>query len=404
MAAYAYEAVDALGNLKKGSIEADSLELARQKLKSQDLMIAKLKEQSVLTKDINIEIGGYPTARDLSVFSRQFVSMTRAGVSILECLKLLIEQTENKQLKKALMGVRANVEKGETLSESLRAYPKVFPELMINMVAAGEASGQMDTSFERMASQFEKTAKIKAMVKKAMIYPVVVMIVAVIVVVVMLVAVIPRYTSMFNELGAELPGITVAVMKMSDFLIANWIIILPIVAGVILALKAWSTTDSGKHFFHKLKLKIPVLKNLEIKKSSSLMARTLSTLMAAGVPMSEAVEMTASTMENVYFKEAMEQCHDDITIGQPLSRPLEECKMFPPMVYHMARIGEESGNVEDMLTKLADYYDEEVEMAVQSLMAALEPMIIIVLAAIVGSLIAACLAPMLSMYNALNTL
>ena len=404
MAAYAYEAVDALGNLKKGSIEADSLELARQKLKSQDLMIAKLKEQSVLTKDINIEIGGYPTARDLSVFSRQFVSMTRAGVSILECLKLLIEQTENKQLKKALMGVRANVEKGETLSESLRAYPKVFPELMINMVAAGEASGQMDVSFERMASQFEKTAKLKAMVKKAMIYPVVVMIVAVIVVVVMLVAVIPRYTSMFNELGAELPGITVAVMKMSDFLIANWIIILPIVVGVILALKAWSTTDSGKHFFHKLKLKIPVIKNLEIKKSSSLMARTLSTLMAAGVPMSEAVEMTANTMENVYFKEAMEQCHDDITIGQPLSRPLEECKMFPPMVYHMARIGEESGNVEDMLTKLADYYDEEVEMAVQSLMAALEPMIIIVLAVIVGSLIAACLAPMLSMYNALNTL
>ncbi len=134
MAAYAYEAVDALGNLKKGSIEADSLELARQKLKSQDLMIAKLKEQSVLTKDINIEIGGYPTARDLSVFSRQFVSMTRAGVSILECLKLLIEQTENKQLKKALMGVRANVEKGETVSESIRAYPKVFPEVMITLI------------------------------------------------------------------------------------------------------------------------------------------------------------------------------------------------------------------------------------------------------------------------------
>lgn len=404
MAAYGYEAVDALGNISKGNIEADSIDLAKSKLKSMDLMVLKLKEQSVLTKDINIEIGGYPSARDLSVFSRQFVSMSRAGVSILECLKLLEDQTENKQLKKAITGVRGNVEKGETLSESLKLYPKVFPELMVNMVAAGEASGSLDVALERMGEQFEKSAKIRAMVKKAMIYPIVVMIVAIAVVVLMLVVVIPRYTSMFEELGTELPGITKAVMAMSDFLKAYWMIIVPIVIGVIIALKAWSTTNSGKHVFHKIKLTIPVLKNLEVKKNSSLMARTLSTLMASGVPMSEAVEMVSRTMENIYFEEAMEKCHDDIIIGQPLSRPLEECGQFPPMVYHMVRIGEESGNVEDMLSKTADYYDEEVEMAVQSLMAAMEPMIIIVLALIVGTLIGACLAPMLTMYNALNTL
>lgn len=404
MAAYGYEAVDALGKISKGNIEADSIDLAKSKLKSMDLMVLKLKEQSVLTKDINIEIGGYPSARDLSVFSRQFVSMSRAGVSILECLKLLEDQTENKQLKKAITGVRGNVEKGETLSESLKLYPKVFPELMVNMVAAGEASGSLDVALERMGEQFEKSAKIKAMVKKAMIYPIVVMIVAVAVVILMLVVVIPRYTSMFEELGTELPGITKAVMAMSDFLKAYWFIILPIVIGVIVALKAWSTTNSGKHVFHKIKLTIPVLKNLEVKKNSSLMARTLSTLMASGVPMSEAVEMVSRTMENIYFEEAMDKCHDDIIIGQPLSRPLEECGQFPPMVYHMVRIGEESGNVEDMLSKTADYYDEEVEMAVQSLMAAMEPMIIIVLALIVGTLIGACLAPMLTMYNALNTL
>ena len=404
MAAYGYEAVDALGKVSKGNIESDSIELAKAKLKSMDLMVIKLKEQSILTKDINIEIGGYPTARDLSVFSRQFVSMSRAGVSILECLKLLEEQTENVQLKKAVTGVRGNVEKGETLSESLKLFPKVFPELMVNMVAAGEASGSLDVALDRMGTQFEKTARIKAMVKKAMIYPIVVMIVAVIVVVIMLTVVIPRYTSMFQELGTELPGITKGVMAMSDFLIANWLILLPVTIGVIVAIKAWSTTNSGKHLFHKIKLTLPVLKNLEVKKNSSLMARTLSTLMASGVPMAEAVEMTSRTMENVYFKEAMDRCHDDIIIGQPLSRPLEECGQFPPMVYHMARIGEEAGSVEDMLSKTADYYDEEVEMAVQSLMAALEPMIIILLAAIVGTLIAACLAPMLSMYNALNTL
>ena len=404
MAAYGYEAVDAFGKVSKGNIEADSIELAKSKLKSQDLMVLKVKEQSVFTKDINIEIGGYPTARDLSVFSRQFVSMSRAGVSILECLKLLSEQTENKQLKNAVDGVRGNVEKGETLSESLKLFPKVFPELMVNMVAAGEASGSLDTALDRMGTQFEKTARIKAMVKKAMIYPIVVMIVALAVVVLMLTVVIPRYTAMFEELGTELPGITKGVMAMSDFLIANWILILPIIIGIIVAIKVWSTTYTGKHFFHKIKLVVPVLKNLEVKKNSSLMARTLSTLMASGVPMSEAVEMTANTMENVYFKEAVEKCHDDIIIGQPLSRPLEECGQFPPKVYHMARIGEESGSVEDMLSKTADYYDEEVEMAVQSLMAALEPMIIIVLALIVGTLIAACLAPMLTMYNALNTL
>jgi len=404
MAAYGYEAVDALGKISKGNIEADSIDLAKSKLKSMDLMVLKLKEQSVFTKDLNIEIGGYPKTRDMAVFCRQFVSMSRAGVSILETLKLLEEQTENKQLRIAIAGVRANVEKGETLSESLRLYPKIFPELMFNMAAAGEASGSLDTALERVGTQLEKTAKVQALVKKAMIYPIIVGIVAVVVVVVMLTAVIPRYTAMFEEIGTDLPGITKAVMSMSDFLMAHWFIILPIIIVAVIVIKAWSTTNSGKHFFHKIKLTLPGIKNLEVKKASSLMSRTLSSLMASGVPMSEAVDMVANTMENVYFKEAMEKCRDDIIIGQPLSRPLEECGQFPPMVYHMAKIGEESGNIEEMLSKTADYYDDEVEMAVQSLLAAMEPLIIILLAGIVGVLIGACLAPMLSMYNALNTL
>ena len=404
MAAYGYEAVNALGKVIKGNIEADSIDLARSKLKSMDLMVLKVKEQSIFTRDINIQIGGYPKTRDLAIFSRQFVSMTRAGVSILECLKLLEEQTENTQLRNAVSGVRVNVEKGETLSESLRLYPKIFPEIMVNMVAAGEAAGALDTALERVGTQLEKTAKVQALVKKAMIYPVIVGIVALIVVIVMLTAVIPRYTAMFEEMGTELPGITKGVMAVSDFLLANWFLILPIIIGIIVALKAWSTTLSGKHFFHKIKLKIPGINNLEIKKSSSLMSRTLSTLMASGVPMTEAVAMVADTMTNIYFKEAMQKCHDDIVIGQPLSRPLEECGQFPPMVYHMARIGEESGNIEEMLNKTADYYDDEVEMAVQSMMAVMEPAIIVILAGIVAVLIGACLAPMLTMYNTLNTL
>lgn len=402
MASYGYEAIDRAGKAVKGSIEAESIEKVKAELKQQGLTIVDVKEQSVLSKDINIEIGGYPTARDLSVLCRQFVSMTKAGVSILDALKMLSEQTENKRLQKAVEAVRVSVEKGETLAHSLSEHPKIFPELMINMVAAGESSGSLDVALERMSEQFEKSAKTKALVKKAMIYPIAVCIIAVVVVVVMLVVVIPSYTDMFSQLGTELPGLTKAVVAMSDGLMAYWYIIVPIVAVVAFLISNFAKTDMGKHFFHGIKLKIPAMKNLEVKQASSMMARTLSTLMAAGVPLIEAVDIVSDTMTNVYFKEALEFCKNEIIVGQPLSKPLETCGLFPPMVYHMTRIGEEAGNTEEMLNKLADYYDEEVEMAVQSLMAAMEPMIIIVLAGIVVVLLGAIMMPMLTMYDAIS--
>jgi type IV pilus assembly protein PilC len=193
-------------------------------------------------------------------------------------------------------------------------------------------------------------------------------------------------------------------MHASDFLKGYWMIIVPVVVGIVIAIRTFATTDTGKHFFGKLAITIPAMKNLTVKTAAAQMARTLSTLLGAGVPLVEAVEIVSKTMENVYFKEAMLQARDDITVGKPLSQPLQECGLFPPMVYHMVRIGEETGNTEEMLDKLADYYEEEVEMAVQSFMAALEPMIIIVLALIVGVLVGACLAPMLKMYQALDNL
>ena len=404
MASFNYEAIDKNGKITKGTMDAESIDNVRAQIKAQGMSLLNIKEVGFLNKDINIEIGGYPKPRDLSVFCRQFVSMTRAGVSILEALKMLEEQTENKRLKEATKGVRVNVEKGESLAASLSQFPKVFPELMINMISAGEASGSLDISLERMSVQFEKSAKTKALVKKAMIYPVVVMIVAIVMVIVMLVVVIPSYTDMFKELGTELPGITQGVMKASDFIKAYWFILAPLVAAAIFGFIVFSKTDLGIHILHKIKLTIPAMKNLEVKQNSSLMARTLSTLLASGVPLVEAVEIVSNTLSNVYFREAMDKCKGEIIIGQPLSRPLEEVGLFPPMVYHMVRIGEESGNTEEMLTKLADYYDEEVEMAVASLMAAMEPMIIIVLAGVVGFLVAACMAPMLTMYSALNNL
>lgn len=404
MAAYGYEALNSAGKEIKGSVEADNIEAARQALKKQGIQVINIKPQSALTKDINIKVGGYPKPRDMSVFCRQFVSMTKAGVTISEALKMLTEQTENDRLREAAEGVRVSVEKGETLASSLAMYPKIFPSLMVHMVEAGEASGSLDVALERMATQFEKSAKTASMVKKAMIYPIAVCIVALAVVVVMLVVVIPNYATMFDSLGTELPALTKMVQAASNFLITKWFIIVPAVIAIVVLVKMFAETDTGIHFFDKIKLSIPAFKNLEIKTASAQMARTLSTLLAAGVPLVDAVEIVSNVMSNVYFKEALQDCKNEIIIGQPLSRPLEQSGLFPPMVYHMTRIGEETGATEEMLAKQADYYEEEVEAAVASLMAAMEPVIIIVLAAIVLVLVGACLMPMLTMYETLNNM
>ena len=413
MATYGYRAITKAGKEVKGSLEADNKDLAMAELRRQELTVIDLGEQSFLTKDIDIQIGGWPKARDLSVMCRQFVSMTKAGVSILESLKMLCEQTENKRLQDALKEVRISVEKGETLADSMAEHPKVFPGIMVNMVAAGEASGSLEIAMERVATQLERSHKTQAMVKKAMIYPIAVCLVAVIVTIVMLVVVIPNYEDMFSQLGTELPWITMMYVNLSHVITNYWYIIIPIIIALVIAIRYFAKTDLGKHVFGKMALKLPLIGKLTTKSAASMMARTMSTLLGAGVPLIEAVDIVSGVMSNIYFKEAMQDAREEITIGMPLSRPLQESGLFPPMVYQMIRIGEESGNTEEMLDKLADYYDEEVEMSVQSLMAAmeiqslmaaLEPMIIIVLAIVVGGLIAACMAPMVSMYQALDTL
>lgn len=402
MASFGYVALDKSGKEIKGTIEAESIELARQEMKLKDMTLLELKEQTLLSKDIKLEFGGKPTPRDLGVMCRQFTSMTRAGVTIIDALKMLGEQTENKKLQATLREVRISVERGDSLTTAMGEFPDIFPGLMINMVSAGEASGNLDIAMERVATQLERSAKTQAMVKKAMIYPIAVVVVAIVVSIVMLVYVIPNYESMFADLGTDLPAITKLYVAMSDALTGYWFIIVPVVVALVIAVVSFSKTDAGRHVFGKLALKIPVVNNLVVKSASSLTARTLSTLMGSGVPLIQAVDIVSTVVGNVYFQEALANAKDEITIGMPLSRPLEECGLFPPMVYHMVRVGEEAGNTEEMLDKLADYYDEEVEMAVQSLMAAMEPMIIVVLAVVVGGLIAACMAPMLSMYTALE--
>lgn len=404
MADWGYVAIDKSGKEIKGSKEAENEEQVKRELKAQGLIVLEVTEQNALTKDISFDFGGNPTPRDMAVFCRQFASITRAGVTIIQTMSMLAEQTENKKMQKALFAVKADVEKGETFADSLARHPKVFPELLVQMARAGEASGSLEISMERMAIQFERTAKTQALIKKALIYPIVVAVVAVAVVIVMLVFVVPRFMDMFKELGTGLPGITLAVIAMSDFIKNYWFVIVPVIIAIVVAIKAYSKTPSGKHVFGKLALKIPAVANLVTKTASAQMARTLSTLLTAGVPLVEAVDIVADTMTNIWFKEALKEAVQQIIIGVPLSKPIQNSKLFPPMVYHMIGIGEEAGSTEEMLNKLADYYEEEVEMAVQSLMAAMEPMTIILLAGIVGILIAAVLAPMVNMYAALDNL
>lgn len=404
MGSYAYEAIDSAGKIVKGTVEAENEEGVKAELKRQSITPVSIKQQGALNKDLSIDIGGKPSTRDLSVFCRQFVAMFRAGVSMIDALKMLTEATDNKKLRNACDEVRIAVEKGEALSMAFSEHPKIFPPIMVNMTAAGEASGSLDIAMDRIAVQLEKSNKTKAAVKKAMMYPIIVLIVMLVVVIVMLVKVIPSYSTMFDDLGTELPGITKAVQAISDFLIDYWFVVVPVVVGLVVFFVVFSKTNTGKHVFGKIAITIPMFKNMTVKNASAQAARTLSTLVASGIPLVEAVEIAANVMGNVYFKEALMVAKDEIMIGQPLSRPLEEAKIFPPMVYNMVKIGEETGKTEDMLEKLADYYEEEVEAAVQTLMAAMEPLIIVVLAVVVGTIIAACMAPMLTMYQALDQL
>lgn len=404
MAEFNYLVVDKTGKEKKGNMQAETVDEVRAKLKNEGFTVVNVTKASALTKEINITIGKAVKPRDLSVFCRQFISMVRAGVTILDSLDMLADQTENVAMAKAIRGVHTEIRKGETLSEALSKYPKVFPNIMCSMVAAGEASGKLDIAFERMATHFEKSAKLKAIVKKAMIYPIIVMIVALVVIVVMLIKVIPAYDSMFEQLGGELPGLTKAVVAVSDFIMHDWFWLIVILIGVGIAISVFKKTITGQIVFGTISRKLPVFGKMTIKQASSNYARTLSTLIYSGLPMMDALAITANTMSNYLYKQALNHAREEVAKGVSLSEPIVQSGMFPPMVGHMTRIGEETGDLEGMLSRLADYYDEEVEMATQSVIAALEPMIILVLAAIVIVIIGAVMLPMFQLYGQMDNL
>ena len=388
----------------KGSVEAESREEAGRKIKEQGLIPVSIGKQGALDKDVNIPIfkGKKIPARDMSVFCRQFASILKAGVSVINALEMLAEQTENKKLKEAIVNTQSNVEKGESLSDSMRQND-AFPSILIDMVRAGEASGSLENSLTRMAIQFEKDAKLNGIVKKAMMYPIVLICVMIGVVIVMLTFVIPSFMTMFEDLDSELPVTTKAILAMSNSLKNYWYIYIIVVVGIVVGIQMYKRTDNGKHNLDKLKLKIPVFGVLQTKSACASFARTMSTLLQAGMPMIDALEISASTMKNVLFYDGLEKVKNGVSLGLPLSNQLKATGLFPAMVVHMVGIGEETGNVEEMLTNSATYYEEEVEVQTQTLTSLMEPIIIVLMAFVVVLLIMAIYQPMIQLYNTLGS-
>lgn len=404
MKSYSYVAIESDGKEKKGSVEADNVEKAEAKVRSMGLIPLEMKEQTRLREDIRSSKKKKVSPRDLSVFCRQFVSMLRAGVTIVDVLDMLIQQTENKVLAQAISETKREIGKGSTLSEAMRTQIDVFTPMLVNMIEAGESSGSIDASMDRMAVQFEKTSRLNGLIIKSMIYPIVLMCVAVVILIVTVTYVIPRYMKMFEGYDFKMPALTVGLMKMSDFVIDHAVIIIAIIVAIVFGIHKWKQTDAGKKFFGKLAIKLPVFKKLNIKTYASMFSRTLSTLLLAGIPMMDALDNVAKTMKNVLYREELLRAKDEVSKGIPLSEPLKRGGMFPPMVVHMLSIGEETGEIEAMLDKLADYYDEEVEMSTQTILAFMEPVIIIFMAVIVVILIAAIMGPMLTLYNDVGNL
>lgn len=404
MPGYSYKAIDQRGKEKHGSIEAESQEKVNELLKKEGLIPVSVREQGIMSRDLELPFGKKIKPRDLSVFCRQFVSIMQAGVPMKEALLMLEEQTEKKPLKQAIYGVRQSLEKGNTLADSMRGEGEIFPSMLVNMVEAGESSGNLEMAFSRMAVHFEKEAKLKATIRKATIYPIILVVAAIGVIAVMLLYVIPIFIDMFEDIDIEMPAFTMGVMNASRWTASHWYVVLGVMIGVVLLYRMIYSTDPGRDRIDWMKMKMPLFGKLSVKTACAQFARTTGTLLAAGIPMIECLETTSKIMRNIHYANALMEAREAVMKGIPLSEPLEASGIFPPMVYHMTGIGEETGNIEDMLEKLADYYDEEVEITTQSVLAAMEPLIIVFMALVIGTLVIAVVAPIGKMYEGLDTL
>jgi len=386
-----------------GDIRRDEVELP-----SKDHVIAYLRKQklipvSVREKPKEISFGqGRVKSRDIVIFTRQFSTMINAGLPLVQALDILAQQTDSPGLKKAVQETQYDVEAGNTLADALGQHPKVFSKLYVNMVAAGESGGLLDTILMRLATFLEKSEHLKRKVKGAMIYPAVVLSVAVMAIAVLLLFVIPVFETVFASFNTTLPLPTRIVIGLSRILQAYWWAILAAAAGGFVLFKRWIATDMGRLQFDRILLRLPVLGPLIRKAAVSRFTRTLGTMLAAGVTILDGLEITARTAGNRVIHDAVMESRAAIAGGRSISEPLKETGVFPPMVTQMIHVGEETGDLDGMLSKIADFFDDEVDIAVDNLLKVLEPALIVILGSVVGGMIVAMYLPIFSLVNAIQ--
>ena len=432
MATFQYIAKDASGAERRGTVEAGDRSSAIAAVRAQGLLPTALGEvksaasapapkkgakpakapakKAGLNKNIqiNIKLPGFLRGRVktkvLTQFTRQLATLVNAGLPLMRGLEVLKRQMKDAQMVEALNGISENISAGGTFSEALTAYPKIFDKLYVNMVKAGEAGGVLEVVLGRLAEFAEKSERIKNKVKGAMIYPCVVLVAAVGITWFLLVAVIPKFQQVFNDMlgGAALPPITQFVIDASEFMQNNGLQIALTVVALVVLYKVIAKTEKGAYFFDALKLKMPVTGTLAQRSAVSKFTRTLGTLLSSGVPILQSLTITRDTTGNRILTQAIQDVHDAVKEGESMTQPLSQCKVFPPMVVSMVEVGEETGALADMLTRIANTYDDEVDNAVAGMTAAIEPALIIVLAVVVGTVVIAMFLPMVKIIGSVS--
>lgn len=402
MPGFNYTAIDRNGKRVRSSLDASSIETAKSSLRGAGYTILDIKEQTTLNRDIEIPFLGKPKAKDMAVFCRQFVSILRAGVSVASVLSMLGQQTGNKKLRAAIREMQADVEKGESLDTSMRRHPKIFPAILVNMVAAGESSGNLEESFRQMELYFDRSKRTKSKVTSAMIYPCVLIVVMIVVLIVMMTKIIPNFLKTFEDMDADLPKITLGVMAVCEWFKVWWWVPLLVLAALIVGGVLFHRTDKGKHFFGWLARKTPVVGNLTVKTACATFCRTMEVLIGSGLTLTDSMDLAASNMGNIYYLEAIRDARGMVAEGTPLRESLVRTGIFPPMVSNLVGVGEETGDLQSMMGKVADYYDEEVDEATKKLLNLMEPAIIIVMAVFVVIIVLAIYLPMINMTKAFD--
>jgi type IV pilus assembly protein PilC len=401
MPVFTYRGVNRMGTTVAGEREAESKAALQAMLRRENINVNKLSEKG---KEFNFPtFGAGVDQKELAIFTRQFSVMIDAGLPLVQCLEILAGQQENKTFQKILNNVRASVEGGATLSTSMKQHEKVFDPLYYNMVEAGETGGILDTILQRLSLYIEKNVKLKRAVKSAMIYPVAVLSIAAGVIVLLLWKVVPIFTTLFNGLGADLPLPTRAVIAMSNFVGSIYgFLILVFLVGVGVAIKLWQKTPLGRMTIDKLLLKAPVVGIVLRKIAVARFTRTLGTLISSGVPILEGLDITARTSGNAVIERAISMTRKAVEAGRSLVEPLKETEVFPGMVTQMIGVGEQTGAMDAMLSKIADFYEDEVDAAVKDMLTAIEPIMIVFLGVVVGGVVISMYLPLFSLIGKLS--